>query len=96
MFDRLVGMLEVKLPDLGTHLAVDSKAIPSHGNPVRDETRMARKDRRRDTDADFGSKTYKGVRRDGSGDRRRQGRRHPGVQQPALRRPRHPARHRHP
>ncbi len=66
MFHMLVEQLKVKLPDLGAKLAVDSKAIHSHGNPVRDEDKREQDDRRRDPDADFGKKTYKGEREDGS------------------------------
>jgi hypothetical protein len=66
MFHALVEQLEAELPELGARLAVDSKAIPSHGRPVRDEDRRAEQDRRRDTDADWGTKTYRGQREDGS------------------------------
>lgn len=38
---------------------VDSKAIPSFGNPVRDDEKLKEEDRRRDTDADWGTKTYR-------------------------------------
>jgi hypothetical protein len=75
VFHRLVEMLKAKLPRLGEKLAVDSKAIRSWGRPVRDEDKRQQTDRRRDTDADrafygalgcWGTKTYKGVREDGS------------------------------
>lgn len=66
MFHALVEQLKVELPDLGAKLAVDSKAITSHGKPVRDDEKRAEKDRRRDTDADWGIKTYKGQRDDGT------------------------------
>lgn len=66
MFDLLVGQLMVELPDLGAMLAVDSKAIPSHGNPVTDDEKRKQDDRRRDPDADWGKKTYKGERKDGT------------------------------
>lgn len=62
MFDGLVERLKVLLPDLGVHLAVDSKAVDSHGNP----TKAQEADGRRDTDADWGTKTYRGVREDGT------------------------------
>jgi hypothetical protein len=62
MFDTLVEKLRSLLPDLGTHLAVDSKGVDSHGKPT-DQTEP---DGRRDTDADWGTKTYKGVRADGT------------------------------
>ena len=35
MVDRLVNRLEELLPGLGCRLAVDSKALDSHGNPLR-------------------------------------------------------------
>jgi len=66
MFHELVDELKEELPELGKKLAVDSKAIPSYGNPVRDEAKEAEDDRRRDTDADWGTKTYKGTRKDGT------------------------------
>jgi hypothetical protein len=66
MFHDLVAKLEKLLPDLGRFLAVDSKAIPSHGRQVRDPEKLADPDRRRDTDADWGTKTYKGVKQDGT------------------------------
>lgn len=66
IFDELVEQLKEELPDLGAKLAVDSKAIPSHGKPVADEEKKKEDDRRHDTDADWGKKTYKGVRADGS------------------------------
>lgn len=62
MFDTLVERLRVLLPDLGTHLAVDSKGVDSHGRPT-DKTDP---DGRRDLDADWGTKTYSGVRKDGT------------------------------
>jgi hypothetical protein len=66
MFHCLVDELKKHLPDLGVKTAVDSKAIPSFGKPVRNETKLAEDDRRRDTDADIGIKTYKGKRKDGT------------------------------
>jgi len=62
MFDALIERLRVLLPDLGTHLAVDSKGVNSHGKP----TPETQQDGRRDTDADWGTKTYSGVREDGT------------------------------
>ena len=61
MFDRLVEQLRQELPDLGVNLAVDGKAIDSAGKKS-DKTR----DGRRDTDADWGTKSYHGQRTDGS------------------------------
>jgi hypothetical protein len=66
MFDRLIEELEQELPDLGKTLAVDSKAIPSHGKPVKDEKKRQKSDGRRDTDANWGKKTMRGQRKDGS------------------------------
>lgn len=66
IFHRLVDELKRELPNLGEKAAVDSKAIPSFGNPVRDEDKLNHPDGRRDTDADWGTKTYKGTRKDGS------------------------------
>jgi hypothetical protein len=61
MFDELVDRLGSVLPDLGKHLAVDSKAIPSAGKP---SDKAA--DGRRDTEGEWGKKTYRGKRDDGS------------------------------
>ena len=66
MFHTLVEQLSQALPDLGERLADDSKAVRSHGNPVRDPEKAANPDGRRDTDADWGTKKYKGVRKDGT------------------------------
>jgi hypothetical protein len=66
IFNRLVEQLGEHLPGLGLRLAIDSKAIQSHGKPVADEEKKGSDDRRRDVDADWGVKTYKGEREDGS------------------------------
>ena len=66
IFHALVEELRAQLPDLGKKTSVDSKAIPSFGKPVRDEEKRENDDRRRDVDADWGTKTYKGVRKDGT------------------------------
>jgi len=66
IFHELVDELSEALPDLGQRLAVDSKAIPSAGRPVRDEEKQNERDGRRELDADFGTKTYKGTRQDGT------------------------------
>lgn len=65
IFHRLLESLAREIPDLGTRLAADSKAIRSFGKPVRDEEKKAVEDRRRDTDADWGTKTYRGTHPDG-------------------------------
>lgn len=56
MFDELLDRLAEVLPELGRHLAIDSKAIRSVGKP---SNRGA--DGRRDRDADWGVKTYRGM-----------------------------------
>mgnify|MGYP005619514037 CR=1 FL=1 len=61
MFESLVEQLREVLPDLGVNLAVDGKAIHSAGK-ASDKAR----DGRRDTDADWGAKSYRGQRADGS------------------------------
>jgi len=66
MFHQLIDELKKELPDLGMKTAVDSKAIPSFGNPVRDEEKLKNSDGRRDTDADWGKKTYRGETTEGS------------------------------
>ncbi len=64
MFEDLVESLREVLPDFGERLAIDSKAIPSLANRPPEETAP---DGRRDVDADFGRKEYRGTREDGSG-----------------------------
>ena len=66
IFHDLVKQLAEALSDLGQKLADDSKAIPSFGKPVKDDEKREEEDRRRDTDADWGTKTYKGTRKDGT------------------------------
>ena len=65
MFEALVEGLKQELSDLGTRFAVDSKALWSFGRRPSEKKREDR-DGRRDTDADWGTKTYKGVREDGT------------------------------
>lgn len=57
MFDRLVRQLSKVLPDFGRHLAIDSKAIESFASGKNAKN----SDGRRDTDADYGKKEYRGV-----------------------------------
>lgn len=68
MLDALVRRLETLLPNLGRRLAVDSKAIASHAKPPRKDADAGKQkpDGRRDRDADWGVKTYQGVRADGT------------------------------
>lgn len=64
LFDKLVTELSVLLPGFGINLAVDGKAIDTHARPKEKEKEST--DRRRDTDADFGKKIYRGQREDGT------------------------------
>lgn len=66
MFHKLVEQLNRELPGLGKKLAVDSKAVQSYGKPVKDKDKQAEEDNRRDRDADWGKKVYKGVNKDGT------------------------------
>src|SRR5690554_2973271 len=63
IFDRLVNMLEDLLPEYGKNLAIDGKAISSLSKR---ENKKSKKDGRRDLDANWGIKEYKGVREDGT------------------------------
>ena len=65
IFDDLVEQARKELPGFGTNLAMDGKAINTHARP-RKGLRDMSSDGRRDTDADFGKKTYTGVREDGT------------------------------
>ena len=66
MFDRLVEELRDALPDFGKVLAVDGKAIRTHARPRKKDTPRPEPDGRRDTDANFGVKTYRTKRADGT------------------------------
>jgi len=62
MFNHLVKQLSEALPRFGKHLAMDSKAVASFAKRKnKNETR----DGRRDTNADYGRKDYRGVHEDG-------------------------------
>ncbi len=63
IFDQLVKELVKLLPDFVENLGIDGKAIPTHANPHK-ESKPA--DGRRDNDADFGVKTYRGKNDDGT------------------------------
>ena len=65
IFDKLVSEISVLLPGFGTNLAIDGKAIDTVARPNAKNGEMA-PDGRRDTDADFGKKVYKGQREDGT------------------------------
>ena len=66
MFHNLVDELKKELPDLGKDIAIDSKAVQSFGKPVKDKNKQEEKDGRRDSDADWGVKSYNGIRKDGT------------------------------
>jgi hypothetical protein len=61
MFEDLVDRLGEELPGLGRHLGIDSKPIRSHGRPSGKGP-----DGRRDPDGDWGAKTYRSKRSDGT------------------------------
>jgi hypothetical protein len=63
IFDKLVDELENLLPSFGTNLAIDGKAISSLS---KGENKTKTKDGRRDLDANWSKKEYKGVREDGT------------------------------
>ena len=65
IFDELVEKIKEVLPDYGKYLVVDGKAIETHANgKKRDEGKGP--DGRRDVDAVWGTKVYRGVREDGT------------------------------
>jgi hypothetical protein len=66
--DELVEGLAEELPDFGKYLAVDGKGIDTHAKGKKREEKGKEKesDGRRDTDADWGKKVYRGVREDGT------------------------------
>src|SRR5665647_323089 len=63
IFDQLVNELEKLLPEFGKNLAIDGKAISSLSTGV---NKNKKEDGRRDLDADWAKKEYKGVREDGT------------------------------
>ncbi len=63
IFDHLVNELEELLPGFGKNLAIDGKAIASLSTG---ENKKKKEDGRRDLDADWAKKEYKGVREDGT------------------------------
>ena len=65
MFEDLVNKLKDLLPDFGNTLAIDGKAIQSHGN-TRKEGADTSADGRRDIDANWSKKVTKGKNKDGS------------------------------
>ena len=62
MFDFLVEELAIIFPNFGKNLAGDGKAIHSFGKP----STKSDGDKRREEDADWGKKTYKGIDKDGN------------------------------
>jgi len=62
MFDCLVKELILHFPDFGKNLAGDGKAIHSFGKPSK---KIMEGDRRRENDADWGTKKYRGVNKEG-------------------------------
>lgn len=62
MFEQLVEQIREVLPDFGKHLAMDSKAIESF---AAGKNRNEKADGRRDIDADYGRKEYRGVNEQG-------------------------------
>jgi len=63
IFERLVEELSVLLPGFGKDLAIDSKAISSLSKR---DNKSSKEDGRRDKDADWGRKEYRGIRQDGT------------------------------
>jgi len=63
MFNQLVREISKILPDYGKDLAIDSKAIESL---AKHENKNKEPDGRRDTEADWGKKEYRGQRQDGT------------------------------
>ncbi len=60
MFDSLITQLRELIPDLGQHLAVDSKAIETYARRRKDPAQSS------DPEADWGRKTKRGQRADGT------------------------------
>jgi len=63
LFENLVGQCSELLPGFGRHLVLDGKAISSY---ARGRSKAQKKDGRRDLEADYGVKKYKGKREDGT------------------------------
>jgi len=64
IFDRLVEELREALPNFGRTLGIDGKALWTHAKAHKGEAKAP--DGRRDTDADWGAKSYRGRREDGT------------------------------
>ncbi len=65
LFEQLVERLSEELPDFGKVLAIDGKAIPSHGKQGKPDA-AKKPDGRRESDANFGVKSYAGKQKDGT------------------------------
>lgn len=65
IFNKLVKDVSTLLPGFGTNLAIDGKAIQTVAR-LKGKDEKITPDGRRDTDADFGKKVYKGQREDGT------------------------------
>lgn len=63
IFNKLVDELESILPEFGRNIAIDGKAISSLANG---KNKKDKEDGRRDTDANWGIKEYKGKHKDGT------------------------------
>lgn len=63
MFDKVLEEIIELLPDFGSKLAIDGKAIDSYANR---ENKNTKEDGRRDLDANTGIKQYSGIREDGT------------------------------
>jgi len=63
IFEALVKELIELLPDLGENLGIDGKAIDTHAKAHKESKP---EDGRRDNDADYGVKTYRGKNEDGT------------------------------
>ena len=66
VFDALVERLREALPGFGRVLAADGKAVRTHARRRGKNAPPLEPDGRRDTDADVGTKTYRGRREDGT------------------------------
>lgn len=65
IFNALVGQLKETFPGFGEVLVIDGKAIDTNAK-ARKKGETLPPDGRRDTDADFGKKVYRGKRKDGT------------------------------
>lgn len=66
IFDTLVEQIRELLPEFGSVLAIDGKALETHANPRSKNAPFLPKDGRRDNDADHCKKEYHGQSEDGS------------------------------